>query len=125
MVPDGLSYSKEHEWISVANGVGTIGITDHAQSELGDIVFVDLPEVGSKVAAGTDFGTVESVKAVSEVYSPVSGDVVEVNAALRDAPEAINSDPYGGGWILKVRLSDPAELKSLMDAAGYKSYIAG
>lgn len=124
-VPGGLAYSKEHEWVAVDGDTGTIGITHHAQDELGDIVFVDLPEVGRAAEAGASFGSVESVKAVSEIYSPVSGEIVAVNDALRDAPESLNKDPYGAGWIVKIRLSKKAELSGLLDAAGYRSYLAG
>jgi len=122
MDPKTLSYSKEHEWVAVEGGTATIGISDHAQSELGDIVFVELPEVGRKVAAGEVVGTIESVKAVSELYSPVSGAVVAVNDALDQGPDAVNREPYGGGWILKVELSDPAELDALMDHAAYAEF---
>jgi len=125
MYPEGLYYSKEHEWVAVDGNVGTIGVTFHAQKELGDIVYVEVPEVGLKVQAGGEFGTVESVKAVSEVYSPVSGEVIEGNAALRDAPDAVNRDPYGEGWVAKVRLSDLKELEGLMDAATYSAYVEG
>jgi glycine cleavage system H protein len=125
MYPEELRYTKEHEWLSLESDVGTIGITHHAQSELGDIVFVELPEVGSTVEAGGEFGTVESVKAVSEIYSPVTGEVVEVNGALRDAPELLNQDPYGDGWIAKVRLSRTAELEELIDAGAYRTYVEG
>lgn len=119
MFPDDRCYSKEHEWVLAAGGLATIGITDFAQSELGDIVFVELPEVGRKVAIGDVLGTIESVKAVSEIYAPVSGTVREVNAALTDAPESVNRDPHGAGWICKIELAAPAELGTLMDAAAY------
>ena len=119
MFPDDRRYSKEHEWVLAAGGLATIGITDFAQSELGDIVFVELPEVGRKVAIGDVLGTIESVKAVSEIYAPVSGAVREVNATLTDAPESVNRDPHGAGWICKIELTAPAELGTLMDAAAY------
>jgi len=125
MYPDNLRYTKDHEWISVKEAMGTIGVTHFAQKELGDVVFVELPEVGRKLKAGEEFGTIESVKAVSEVYAPVTGEVLEVNQALVDHPEIVNEDPYGRGWILKIRLSSPAEVSSLMDAAAYQTFIAG
>ena len=125
MYPEHLFYSEDHEWLSVEGSLGTIGITHHAQAELGDIVFVELPEVGTLVQGGVEFGTVESVKAVSEVYSPIGGELIEVNGRLRDAPDLLNSDPYGSGWIVKVKLSDPSETRSLMSAAAYRSYVEG
>jgi glycine cleavage system H protein len=117
-------YTKEHEWISAKGDTATIGITDYAQHELGDVVFVELPTAGTKVTAGKTFGTVESVKAVSEIYAPVSGEVIEANAELPNKPEAINSDPHGAGWLIKVKLANPAEVNSLMDATAYEAYIA-
>ncbi|HZE89431.1 MAG TPA: glycine cleavage system protein GcvH [Verrucomicrobiae bacterium] len=125
MYPDNLRYTKDHEWVSVKDATGTVGVTHFAQKELGDVVFVELPEVGKKLKAGDEFGTIESVKAVSEVYAPVAGEVVEVNGALVDHPEIVNEDPYGRGWILKVRLDSPAEAASLMDAAAYQAFLAG
>ncbi len=121
--PDDLLYSKEHEWILNENDVATLGITDHAQKELGDVVFVELPEVGATFDANESFGSVESVKAVSEVYMPVSGEVVETNESLLDAPEKINDDPYGEGWILRIRLTNPAELEALMSSQEYSKYV--
>jgi glycine cleavage system H protein len=121
--PDDLKYTKEHEWLAVNGNVGTVGITHYAQSELGDIVYVELPAAGSPVVAGEEFGTVESVKAVSEIFAPVSGEVLEVNAALAKSPETINKDPYGDGWLMKIKLADPKELGSLMTAAEYRKYI--
>jgi glycine cleavage system H protein len=121
--PTQYRYSKEHEWIDVKSGVATIGITDYAQNELGDVVFVELPAVGAKLAAGKTFGSVESVKAVSEIYAPASGEVVEANAALQNKPETINTDPHGAGWLVKTKLANPAEVDSLMDAAAYEAYI--
>ena len=106
MYPDNLRYTKEHEWVRVEDGIATMGITDHAQQELGDIVFVDLPKPGAAVERGKALGTVESVKAVSELFSPVAGEVVETNALLVQSPETINTDPYGKAWMIKVRLSD-------------------
>ena len=122
--PDDLRYSKEHEWVRVDGTRATIGITSFAADELGDIVFVELPEVGTALKQFATFGVVESVKAVSDLYAPVSGEVVEVNEALRSAPELLNSDPFGEGWILKVELGDPAELDVLMDAAAYAAETA-
>jgi glycine cleavage system H protein len=124
MYPSDYRYTKEHEWIKVDGSVGTIGITDYAQAELGDVVFVELPKAGTLVKAGQSFGTVESVKAVSEIFSPVSGEVVETNAALADSPEKINQDPHGAAWLVRVRLADPKEISGLMDAAAYQAYIA-
>jgi len=122
--PDDLRYSKEHEWVRADGTRATIGITSFAADELGDIVFVELPEVGTSLNQFQTFGVVESVKAVSDLYSPVSGNVVEVNEALRDAPELLNSDAFGQGWIAKVELADPAELDTLMDAAAYADETA-
>lgn len=124
MYPADYRYTKDHEWIKVDGGVGTIGITDYAQNELGDVVFVELPKAGAKVSAGASFGTVESVKAVSEIFSPVSGEVTEANSLLADSPEKINSDPHGVAWLVKVKLGNPKEVDSLMDAAAYQKYIA-
>jgi glycine cleavage system H protein len=122
--PAQYRYTKEHEWIDVKDGVATIGITDYAQHELGDVVFVELPKVGTKTVAGKSFGTVESVKAVSELYAPAAGEVIDVNAALQNTPEKINTDPHGAGWLIKIRLSNAAEIAGLMDAAAYEAYIA-
>jgi glycine cleavage system H protein len=122
--PKEFRYTKEHEWISAKGDMATIGITDYAQHELGDVVFVELPTAGTKVTAGKTFGTVESVKAVSEIYAPVSGEVIEANAELPNKPETINSDPHGAGWLIKVKLANPAEVNSLMDATAYEAYIA-
>jgi glycine cleavage system H protein len=122
--PTEYRYTKEHEWIVVKGGIATIGITDYAQHELGDVVFVELPKAGTKLAAGKIFGSVESVKAVSEIFAPASGDVVEANAALHDKPEKLNSDPHGAGWLVKVKLTNPAEVSSLLDAAAYEAFIA-
>jgi glycine cleavage system H protein len=114
-VPQELQYTKTHEWVRIEEGVATIGITDHAQDELGDVVFVELPETGATLEAGDSFGAVESVKAVSDLYTPVGGEVVEVNGSLEDSPEKINEDPYGEGWILKIQTSDEADLLSASD----------
>ncbi len=122
-IPEGLFYTRQHEWISVDGENGTIGITDHAQKELGDVVFVDLPEPGVRVQAEQAFGSVESVKAVSEVYTPVTGRVLEVNGDLTDGPEVINKDPYGKGWMVKIKLADVAELDELMSAEDYTKYL--
>jgi glycine cleavage system H protein len=124
MYPADYRYTKEHEWIKVDGETGTIGITDYAQHELGDVVFVELPKVGTKLKAGQSLGTVESVKAVSEIYSPVSGEVTEVNSALSDTPEKINADPHGAAWLVKLKLADKKELTGLMNAAAYETYIA-
>jgi glycine cleavage system H protein len=117
--PDDLRYSKEHEWVRAEGSRATIGITSFAADELGDIVFIELPEVGGRLTQFATFGVVESVKAVSDLYAPVTGEVTEVNDALRDGPELLNSDPFGEGWIARVELSDPSELEALMDAQGY------
>jgi glycine cleavage system H protein len=124
MYPTDYRYTKQHEWVKVEGAVGTIGITHYAQSELGDVVFVEMPKSGTKIKAGASFGTVESVKAVSEIYSPVSGEVTEANSLLADAPEKINADPHGGAWLIKLKLDDPKEAASLMDAAAYEAYVA-
>ena len=119
MFPNDRRYTKEHEWVQVSGGVAAVGITDFAQAELGDIVYVALPTVGRAVAQGEVLGTIESVKAVSEVYAPVAGTVTEVNALLSEKPETINADPHGAGWICKLSLAAPAEVDALMDAATY------
>lgn len=125
MYPDDLRYSKEHEWVRADGDRGTVGISSFAANELGDIVFVELPEVGARLTQFGTFGVVESVKAVSDLYAPVSGEVVEVNEALRDQPELLNSDPFGEGWIARIAISDPAELDALMDAAAYTEMTGG
>lgn len=117
--PQDLKYSKEHEWVRVEGDVGTVGITQYAVSSLGDVVFVELPEVGDEFDQDGVFGSVESTKAVSDLFSPVAGEVVEINEALEDAPESVNKDCYGDGWIMKIRISDPSQLDGLMDAAAY------
>jgi glycine cleavage system H protein len=124
MYPTDYRYTKDHEWIKVQGDIGTIGITDYAQQELGDVVFVDLPKVSAKISAGKSLGSVESVKAVSEIYSPVSGEVTETNPLLIDAPEKINTDPHNTAWLIKLKLADPKEVAALMDAAAYQAYIA-
>jgi glycine cleavage system H protein len=122
--PPSYRYTKQHEWIDVKDGVGTIGITDYAQHELGDVVFVELPKPGTKVQAGKSFGNVESVKAVSEIYAPVSGEVLEANAALEATPEKLNSDPHNSAWLIRVKLADQTELTKLMDAKAYEAFIS-
>ena len=121
----GLKYSKDHEWVRVDGDVGTVGISDYAQDQLGDVVYVELPEVGKTVAQNEEAAVVESVKAASEVYAPVSGEVVEVNRALEDDPALVNGDPTGEGWFLKLRMSAPDELAGLMDEGAYADYVAG
>jgi len=121
--PDDLYYTKDHEWIRVDGDRGTVGITDHAQNQLGDVVYVELPAVGSTYASGDPFGSVESVKAVSELYLPVHGEVLEVNAALTDRPELVNADPHGEGWMVVVRLDKPDEASGLMRAVDYERYV--
>ena len=125
MYPTDRRYSKEHEWIVVDGDEVVIGITDFAQKELGDIVYVELPQSGQQVKAGDVLGTIESVKAVSEIFSPVSGTVLEANEALDGSPETVNQDPHGEGWYCKMRLSDPGEIDGLLDAAGYGELIGG
>ena len=122
--PPSYRYTTQHEWIDAKDGVGTIGITDYAQHELGDVVFVELPKPGAKVQAGKSFGTVESVKAVSEIYAPVSGEVVQANADLEATPEKLNSDPHKSAWLIRVKLADQAELAKLMDAKAYEAFIS-
>src|SRR5713101_7022582 len=122
--PEDLKYSKEHEWVLVEGNVATVGITDYAQDQLGDIVFVELPAIGDKVSKEDAFGVVESVKAVSDIYAPVSGKVLEVNDDLPENPEMLNEDAYGDGWIIKIEMSDIDELKDLMTAAEYEEYVA-
>ncbi len=123
-VPTDLRYTDTHEWVRIEDGVATCGITAHAQEQLGDVVYVDLPEVGATLALGEEMGEIESVKAVSSLYAPLSGEVVEVNEALEDAPETVNKDPYGAGWLLRIRLSDASEVDKLLDAAAYEAHAA-
>lgn len=123
MYPDEFQYTQDHEWIRVDEETATIGITDHAQKELGDIVYVELPKVGDLVSAREIFGTVESVKAVSEIYSPVTGEVTAVNGKLQEHPELLNSDPHGSAWLVRVHLSDPKETGKLMSAEEYEAYL--
>jgi glycine cleavage system H protein len=123
MLPEDRRYSKEHEWVKVEGGRGTVGITDYAQKQLGDVVYVELPEIGRKLSSMDVFGTIESVKAVSELFCPVSGEVVEVNATVVDKPELVNSDPYGKAWLVVVSIANEAELSSLMSASDYQAYV--
>jgi glycine cleavage system H protein len=123
MYPENFRYTKEHEWVHVEGDSATIGITDHAQHELGDIVYVDLPKIGAHLEQGKSLGSVESVKAVSDVYAPVGGEVTEINATLADAPEKLNEDPHGAAWLIKLKLSDAAQLQKLMTAAEYQTYV--
>jgi glycine cleavage system H protein len=121
-VPDNLHYSKDHEWVRVENNVAVIGITDHAQEQLGDVVYVELPKPGESFSAHESFGSVESVKAVSEIFTPVSGEIAEVNQSLNDEPEKVNKDPYGDGWMIKVKMSAAGEVDSLLTAAEYEDF---
>lgn len=118
-----IRYTKDHEWVRADGDIATVGITDHAQGQLGDIVFVELPEAGRKVAQGDEMAVVESVKTAAEVYAPVSGEVAEVNGALEGAPETVNRDPAGAGWFVRIRMADPAELGRLLDEAGYRALV--
>src|SRR5437763_4553884 len=122
MTPEDSKYAKSHEYVHMEGGVGTIGITDYAQKELGDVVFVELPQVGTQLDAGDELGSIESVKAVSELFAPVSGEVVEINEALADKPELVNTDPYGDGWMIRIKVSDTSELDVLMSAEEYEEY---
>ena len=122
-IPQNLKYTKDHEWISVNSNIGTIGVTDYAQGELGDVVFVDIDPNKKELIAGQSFGTVEAVKTVSELYAPCSGKVIELNKKLSDEPQVVNSDPYGGGWMIKIEISNPSELDNLLDCEAYKQLI--
>jgi len=124
-IPADLKFAESHEWIRVEGNTGTVGISDHAQSELSDIVFVELPAAGKKLAAKENSAVVESVKAASDIYAPVSGEIIETNAALESSPALLNSDPYGQGWLYKIRIANPEELNQLKDAAGYQAQIGG
>lgn len=121
--PEDLKYTKDHEWLKVDGDTGTIGITDYAQGELGDVVFVELPAIGKAVKAHDSFGTIEAVKAVSDLYAPVSGSILEINKELEKSPETVNKDPYGAGWMVKIKLSNASELSELLDASAYKALI--
>jgi glycine cleavage system H protein len=121
-IPDDLHYSKDHEWVRVEGNIAVVGITDYAQDSLGDVVYVELPKVGDEFAANESFGSVESVKAVSEVFSPVSGEIVGINETLNDEPEKVNQDPYGEGWMIRIQMSNPGEVDSLLTAAEYEDF---
>lgn len=121
--PENLKYSDDHEWVRVEGNIAIIGITDHAQSELGDVVYIDIPDDIDSISAGSTVGTIEAVKTVADILSPVSGKVIDVNRSLNDTPDTVNKDPYGAGWILKVEMSDPSELDKLMDVSAYKAMI--
>ncbi len=121
--PEQLRYTKDHEWIRVEGGMGWVGITEYAQGELGDIVYVELPAVGAKLVQGKSFGTIEAVKAVSDLYAPLSGEVTELNKEIQDHPESVNKDPYGKGWMVKIKLSNAADANGLLDAAAYKALV--
>ena len=123
MYPENFRYTKEHEWVQIAGDVGIVGITDHAQKELGDIVYVDLPKVGTRVEKAKPLGSVESVKAVSDIFAPVSGEVIEVNDVLTNKPETLNEDPHGAGWLVKIKLSVNGEIQQLLSAEDYQKYI--
>jgi len=125
MTPKELKYSKEHEWVKVEGGEAVIGITDHAQEQLGDVVYVELPSIGQQVEQFKTFGVVESVKAASDLYAPVSGEVIAVNQGLSKSPEKVNEEPYGAGWMIRVRMKDPSELNKLLDADEYEKETAG
>ncbi len=122
-IPDDLLYTEEHEWIQIEEDTATVGITDYAQQELGDVVYVELPEQGLSLEAGQPFGSVESVKAVSEIYSPLSGTVTEINETLADSPETVNEDPYGDGWMIRLEVAEAAEVGELMSAVDYRNYL--
>jgi glycine cleavage system H protein len=122
-IPENLRYSKDHEWVLVEGDAASIGITDYAQSSLGDVVYIDFPRVGDKFAAHESFGSVESVKAVSEVFTPVGGEIVEINEGLNDTPETVNSDPYGGAWFIKMKMDNPGEADALMSGVEYEEYL--
>jgi len=124
MYPEDLHYTKQHEWVRAAGDTGTVGITDYAQQQLGDIVYVDLPKAGTPLEKGKVMGSVESVKAVSDIYAPVSGEVIEINDALATAPETLNASPHGDGWLVKIKLSAPDEIAGLLSAADYDKYVA-
>ena len=124
MYPEDLHYTKQHEWVRLSDDIGVVGITDYAQKELGDIVYVDLPRVGTKVEQAKVMGSVESVKAVSDIYSPVTGEVIEINDALSTAPEKLNESPHGDGWLVKIRLSALTEIQGLLSSADYAKYVA-
>ena len=122
-VPEDLKYTKDHEWVRQRDGVAVVGLTDHAQKQLGDIVYVELPKVGERFEASEPFGTVESVKAVSELYAPVTGQVIKVNDELTESPENVNDDPYGDGWLIEIQMANPAQAKELLTSAEYTAYL--
>jgi glycine cleavage system H protein len=121
--PENVKYTADHEWIRIEGKSGWIGITDYAQSELGDVVYIEIPAVGTKIEKGKSFGTIEAVKAVSDLFAPVAGEIVEVNAEVKDHPEIVNKDPYGTGWMVKISITDPSQVNSLLDVHAYKSLI--
>jgi glycine cleavage system H protein len=121
--PEDLSYTKDHEWVRVKGNEATVGITDHAQNQLGDVVYVELPKIGDKFEASEPFGSVESVKAVSEIYMPLGGSVIEVNESLNDSPEQVNEDPYGEGWMIRIKIDNPSQVDALLTAVEYEDYI--
>lgn len=123
-IPENLHYSKDHEWVEVKDGVATVGITDYAQHSLGDVVYVDLPRVGDNLASHEAFGSIESVKAVSEVFTPIAGEIVEVNEGLNDTPEAVNSDPYGAAWMIKLKMENALEADAMLNAAEYEEFLS-
>ena len=124
-LPENLKYTKDHEWVSVEGDIATIGITDFAQGELGDVVFVELETEGDTLDAEATFGTIEAVKTVSDLYMPISGKVIEVNSGLEDSPESANTDPYGSGWMIKVKMSDPSQIDGLLDVSAYRDLVGG
>ena len=123
-IPENLRYSKDHEWVRVEGEVAALGITDYAQNALGDVVYIDMPRVGDKLSVHEAFGSVESVKAVSEIFSPLAGEIVEVNEALNDNPEAVNTDPYGDAWMIKIRMDNPGEADAMLSAVEYEEYLS-
>jgi glycine cleavage system H protein len=123
-IPENLRYSKDHEWIAPNDGIASIGITDYAQHSLGDVVYIDMPRVGDKLASHEAFGSVESVKAVSEVFTPIAGEIVEVNDGLNDTPEKVNIDPYGDGWFIKIKMDNPGEVDAMLSSVEYEEYLA-
>ncbi len=122
-IPEGLKYTNDHEWLKIDGNIGIIGITDHAQSELGDVVFVDIANDLAEVSNGQTFGTIEAVKTVADILAPVSGKVIAINTALNDAPETVNKDPYGEGWLIKIEITNPSEINDLMNAFAYQNYL--
>ncbi len=122
--PDNLKYTKEHEWLRIENDTAVVGVTDYAQSELGDIVYIEFPEVGTSFSQNDSIGTIEAVKTVADLYAPVSGELLEVNTELKDNPELVNQDPYEKGWMLKIKIGDPSEIDTLMDSSAYKEHVA-